>query len=104
MTGEAKSAFPWLLQIWIFLAPLLYLGGFWIKGGQTTGMRAWRIKVLSADGRPITTTQAALRYLSAGLSWLALGIGFVWMLFDAQGRSWHDRLSGTRLVMIEKKP
>ena len=104
LTGEAKSAFPWLLQIWLFLAPILYLGGFWTKGGQTTGMRAWRIKVLSSNGQPISRTQALLRYLGAAFSWLALGMGFIWMLFDRQGRAWHDHLSGTRLVMVEKRP
>jgi uncharacterized RDD family membrane protein YckC len=32
------------------------------------------------------------------LSWLPLGLGFFWVLFDRDRRAWHDRLSGTRLV------
>jgi uncharacterized RDD family membrane protein YckC len=37
------------------------------------------------------------------LSWLPLGLGFLWMLVDSQGRAWHDRLSGTRVVELPKR-
>ncbi|MEJ1377571.1 MAG: RDD family protein, partial [Candidatus Sedimenticola sp. (ex Thyasira tokunagai)] len=37
------------------------------------------------------------------ISWLALGLGFLWLLVDRKNRTWHDRLSGTRLIMLEKK-
>lgn len=102
LTGDPTSAVPYALQAWLVLSPLFYLGGFWLKGGQTTGMRAWRIRIHSADGQPITAVQVLKRYLAAALSWALLGLGFAWMLFDREQRSLHDRLSGTRLVMLEK--
>ncbi len=73
---------------------------FWLRDGQTVGMLAWRLKLVSSkDGGPVNWKQALLRYLGALLSWLPLGLGFWWSLFDAEHKTWHDRLSGTELEM-----
>jgi uncharacterized RDD family membrane protein YckC len=37
------------------------------------------------------------------LSWLPLGLGYFWILFDREGRAWHDRLSRTRVVLLPKR-
>lgn len=76
---------------------------FWTRGGQTLGMRAWRLKVLRNDGKPLKPKDALLRYFAAILSWAALGLGFIWILFDKEGLAWHDRISKTRLVILAKK-
>jgi uncharacterized RDD family membrane protein YckC len=76
---------------------------FWTRGGQTLGMRAWRLKVVRDDGQPLKFKDALLRYFAAILSWTALGLGFLWVLFDKEGLSWHDRISNTRLVILKKK-
>ncbi len=76
---------------------------FWMRGGQTLGMRAWRLRVVRDDGEGLNFRDALLRYLSAILSWAALGLGFLWVLVDRDNLAWHDRLSKTRLVMIQKK-
>ena len=76
---------------------------FWMRGGQTLGMRAWRLRVVRNDGKALTFKDALVRYLSAIISLAALGLGFLWVLIDQEKLSWHDRISGTRLVMIQKK-
>lgn len=76
---------------------------FWIRGGQTLGMRAWRLRVVRNDGAGLGFRDALLRYLCAILSWAALGLGFLWILRDRDKLAWHDRLSKTRLVMVQKK-
>jgi uncharacterized RDD family membrane protein YckC len=76
---------------------------FWTRGGQTLGMRAWRLKVLRNDGQPLQLKDALLRYFAAILSWALLGLGFIWILLDKEGLAWHDRISNTRLVILEKK-
>ncbi len=88
---------------WLALIPAVFFIGFWLRGGQTLGMRAWRIRLISSDGAPITFRQAVIRYLSAILSWALLGLGFLWSLPDPERRTWHDRLSKTRLIVLEKK-
>jgi len=90
------------LQLYALLAPLVFFSWFWMHGGQTLGMRAWRMKLLSNDGTAVTLRQSLIRYAGAMLSLLALGLGYLWILFDRNGLAWHDRLSNTRLVMTER--
>lgn len=73
---------------------------FWLHGGQTLGMRAWKLRVVTDVGQPINHQQATARFLWAILSWGALGVGFLISLFDPDRLAWHDRLSHTRLVRI----
>ena len=91
-------------RIYLLGISFLYFAYSWRRGGQTIGMKAWHIKLFAAEnpGEAISWRQCALRYLVAILSWTALGLGFIWILFDQQRRSWHDIASGTRLVKIPK--
>ncbi|QUP53389.1 RDD family protein [Ralstonia syzygii] len=108
------------LQVWGFLALGLYFVGFWRKRGQTLAMRTWRIRVVSADGAPVSLGQAVARYVLAwiwvavavvvihvsGLSrWagacVALACVLAWAALarlDPQRQFLHDRLAGTRLI------
>lgn len=73
---------------------------FWTHGGQTLGMKTWRIRVVREDGAALDLRDAALRYGAALLSLLPLGLGVWWAAIDRDGLAWHDRLSGTRLVRV----
>jgi uncharacterized RDD family membrane protein YckC len=66
-------------------------------------MRAWRVRVQRYDGKPITWWQALLRFLIAFVSWGALGLGFLWSLYDKRKRTWHDIYSESVLVVIPKE-
>jgi uncharacterized RDD family membrane protein YckC len=92
-----------LLQIYW----LVVVGGFycyfWRKNGQTLGMQAWRLRVdANAGGRP-TWKQCGLRLLTGAASLLLAGLGFWWIWLDPQRRSWHDRASDTRVVVLPKQ-
>ena len=91
-----------LFRLYLVLVGSGYYLWFWTHGGQTLGMRSWRIRVVDSEGQAIRWGQAVRRYLAALVSWGAAGLGFIWILFDRDGCSWHDRLSGTYLVMTEK--
>ncbi len=41
----------------------LFFAYFWVHGGQTLGMRAWRFRLLRDDGEPLTTADAGRRLL-----------------------------------------
>lgn len=76
----------------------LYFGWCWTHGGQTIGMRAWRLVLIDTQsGRSIGWPQAGLRFLAAALSALPAGLGFAWSLGDPEHRTWHDRLSRSAL-------
>ena len=91
-----------LLQLLLVMVSLGFFVGFWLHGGQTLGMRAWRIRVVRADGYPLHAGNALLRALAALFSWATLGLGFLWMLVDPERLTWHDRISATRLVLLSK--
>lgn len=101
LRGEEIASSP-LFQLYLLGLILGFFCWFWVRGGQTLGMRAWRIRLVRSDGTPVRLGDALLRLAAAALSWAALGLGFLWIWLDRDGLAWHDRLSGTRLVMLEK--
>ncbi len=104
--GAIDPPLPWNLpfDLYILAVSFLYLGGLWHRTGQTLGMRAWRLKVVARNGGAITWTQALLRMLAGLFSWLLLGAGWLWILFDRDALALHDRLSGTTTVRLPKEP
>ena len=93
-----------LFTSYLFFVAFFFFGWFWTHGGQTLGMRAWRVRVVRHDnGGPITWWQALLRFLVAIASWLVVGVGFLWSLFDKEKRAWHDIYSESTLVVLPKK-
>lgn len=99
--GEALRG-EWWYRIYLLLIVFLFFGWFWTHGGQTLGMRAWRIGLVSEDGTRVGWRQCLVRCAAALMSWAALGLGFWWALWDPRGRTWHDRASRTRLVYRER--
>ena len=76
---------------------------FWRRGGQTLGMRAWRLRLVQQDGSIIMTyRQCLLRCLFATLSLLLFGIGYWWSLVDRDRQTLHDRLTGTLTILLPK--
>lgn len=103
--GEAVTQPALRFALRVFLLGLIvgFFGVFWTRTGQTLGMQSWRIKVERLDGSRLGWKDVALRLGAALLSWLPLGLGFLWALFDAEKRAWHDRLTGTRVVVVPKR-
>lgn len=105
-------------QTYLLLVCFFFYGGFWTHGGQTLGMRAWRLRLQRCDGRGISWWQALLRFLIGSL-WLAvvaglhqvlklgavpgLGVGLSCLLLLLALRL-PDRASETELVLLPKKP
>lgn len=87
----------------LFCVSFLFFSWFWMHGGQTLGMRTWRIQLVSVDDSAISWKQSAFRFMAAIISWLVFGLGFIWVLFDKEKRSWHDVFSATKLVQLEKE-
>jgi uncharacterized RDD family membrane protein YckC len=101
--GEITSTSPYwrlLLQLSVALVPVVFFVGFWTHGGQTLGMKAWRLVLVTERGTPPGYSRAAARLAASLLSWLPLGLGYLWLLIDRDHLAWHDRLSGTRLVLV----
>lgn len=87
----------------VLLVCAIFYAGFWCRGGQTLGMRSWRLRVEKTNGSPLDPATAALRFFAALLSVLPAGLGLLWILVDRERRAWHDRLTGTRVVLLSKE-
>ena len=80
----------YLLSLLIALAYYTCLEGG--RRGQTLGKRVLGIRVVDINtGESIGYNRAAVRYVSSILSALAIYIGYLWMLWDAEKQTWHDK-------------
>lgn len=115
------------LQAFLFVVLAIYFTWFWSRGGQTVAMKAWRIRLVMADGSPVSQLRALLRYLLAWLWFLpALAIAYQSGL-QGSGQAtavmlvgvvayaglarlrpdrqfWHDAACGTRLIDWQPAP
>ena len=96
------SALQWLLWLACWASTGVYATLSWRYGGQTLSMRPWRLHLRADSGTP-SMAQLWKRYVLATLSLACAGLGFWWALFDPERRTLHDRLSGTRLVLVPKQ-
>ena len=108
-----------------FLTAAAYFIHAWTGSGHTLAMKTWRIKVVKLGYARVPLRTAAIRYLMAwgwflpaivvcyafGLTSygqvgaaLAMGI-FAWAmtaLLDKNGQFLHDRVAGTRMILLPK--
>jgi uncharacterized RDD family membrane protein YckC len=101
--GEAVAPETPSYQLAMVAVAYLFFVGFWTRVGSTLGMRSWRLRVEAEGQRLPTVGEASIRFAVAILSWLCLGLGFLWQLWDRDGLTWHDRASGTRLRYYPRK-
>ena len=89
-----------LYQAFVYLLVGSFYSYFWHVRGQTLGMQVWKIKTISDTGEILTLSECAVRFFFATISLVFMGLGFVWILFDPEKLSWHDRASGTRVIFL----
>ncbi len=96
--GEAipPGSLPYLA--WLTAASFLYLGGSWTHGGQTLGMRAWRIRLVSLESRAVSWPTALIRFTVAVPTVLLAGLGLWWALWEPRRRTLYDLAAGTLVV------
>lgn len=88
-----------LLQIFLVAVFAAYFLWCWLRGGQTLAMKTWRIRLIAPAHDRVPPRAALLRFALA-LIVVPTGIGFGWALFDRERQFLHDRLAGTRLVLV----
>ncbi|PKM44407.1 MAG: hypothetical protein CVV05_11725 [Gammaproteobacteria bacterium HGW-Gammaproteobacteria-1] len=101
--GAGDGSFDPLALLWLLIVAFLFFGWFWTHGGQTLGMRTWRIRLQNRDGGVVSWAQALRRYLAALVSWAVFGLGFWWSLWDKEKMTWHDRWSDSVLVKADTR-
>jgi uncharacterized RDD family membrane protein YckC len=70
----------------------------WKLKGTTIGGIVCGLRVVRLDGRAIDWPTAIVRALGSFLSAALAGLGFIWVVFDPERQSWHDKIAGTVVV------
>ena len=103
--GAISAGNAWF-QGYLLILAWAYFASGWMIGGQTVGMRAWDIHLISIrtpdQARKIGWLDSVLRFAVGWLSLFAFGLGFIWSLFTADRAGWHDLASRSRLIV--RKP
>tara|TARA_B100000427_G_scaffold5917_1_gene5544 strand:- start:401 stop:703 length:303 start_codon:yes stop_codon:yes gene_type:complete len=89
------------LFIIIVSGPSYYIYFWLMNEGQTTGMQAWKIQLISQDQNPLNLKQTIIRCLASVFSGLILGIGYLAIFWSKEKKSWSDKISKTRVIIKE---
>ena len=87
-----------VLYILMLFIPAVYMILMTGRSGATLGKKALGIKVVMADGSPLTYGRATGRYFAFILSGLILYIGYIMAAFDDEKRALHDHMCNTRVI------
>lgn len=102
--GMLNGVFSWFFHVsgsfpfWF----AVYNVSMWAAKGTTIGGIICGLKVVRLDDRPIDWGVAIVRGLAAFLSLVVAGLGFIWVAFDDDKQSWHDKIAGTTIVYVPK--
>jgi uncharacterized RDD family membrane protein YckC len=67
--------------------------------GQTPGDAALSVRVVGKDdGEPIGYGRAFVRWLVSLVSGVVILLGYLWMLWDGEKQTWHDKAANSVVV------
>jgi uncharacterized RDD family membrane protein YckC len=104
-TGDEVQAHTWWFQVFIFCEIALYYIYFWKVGGQTIGMKAWKIHIKpnNENQQHLSWKQASTRFLVGIFSTALLGLGLFWKFFSKEDKSWMDLSSDSHTTYNSTK-
>jgi uncharacterized RDD family membrane protein YckC len=92
-----------IIGIVIALAYYSYFEGS--GSGQTIGKKLVGIRVIDFEGRgSIGFVRAGARYLMSIVSGVVIVIGYLWMLWDDEKQTWHDKVANSVVVPVSDYP
>jgi uncharacterized RDD family membrane protein YckC len=116
----AETVIPWWYPTLQGVVVAAYFISSWRRGGQTVGMRPWRIRITRDGGSRPTLQQCVIRLLVAAAPlvllmldpligmratlWTLLLVWAGWFavaLFDPRRRALHDLAAGTEIRVLE---
>jgi uncharacterized RDD family membrane protein YckC len=80
----------------------VYCALLWFYRGTTVGGIVCGLKVVRLDARPVDFATSVVRTLGAYLSMICVGLGFLWVIWDPEKQTWHDKIAGTTVIRVPK--
>lgn len=100
--NAAPEAVAYALSIILYLAYFTFFEG---SSGQTPGKRVMGIRVVDFEtGGSIGYARAFSRSIGRYVSGLVVGLGYLWMLWDREKQTWHDKFAGSVVVPLSAYP
>jgi uncharacterized RDD family membrane protein YckC len=122
--GKGATQFDPYMMMYIFGVIFVFFGWFWTHGGQTLGMRAWKIKLISRKTVSISWPAAFYRYvislpvwlflfyslhshndrfgtetlLTQVPGWILYTAGLLWLFLDNIPGNWREKITHTSVV------
>ena len=89
-----------LAVIGLIIVAVLYVRALG-RTGQTWGRKIAGVKVVKREtGLPLGTGKAFLRWLVAGIVSGNCVLGYLWMLWDKDKQTWHDKIIGSIVIKV----
>ncbi len=86
-------------QLYLVVCVFGFYVYFWCKGGQTLGMRAWRLLLVRQEGGLLKPGQALARALLA-----FAGLGNLWLIIRwGKGLALQDQLTHSEMIVLTKE-
>lgn len=102
LVTHSQNTYQGLAAI-VGLAYTTYLEGG--PSGQSLGKKAMNIRVVDTQtGGSIGYGRGFLRWLGAIVSGIPCGLGYLWMLWDGEKQTWHDKISSSYVVPVSAYP
>ncbi|MBV8083448.1 MAG: RDD family protein [Chloroflexi bacterium] len=79
---------------------LIYFVSLWTNGGQTIGFKLLHLRVVKTDGSALSVGDAIIRYIGLVISFVVVGLGVMWVGWDANKQGWHDRMASTYVLKV----
>lgn len=84
--------------VFVLVFAYYVLGTAW---GATLGRYALGLRVVNSSGEAPGLARALVRTVVEAISTLALFIGYLWMLWDKDKQTWHDKAARTYVVRVD---
>lgn len=97
--NDGESIEHWSYKLFLLAVSFAFFDWFWRHGGQTLGMRAWRIRLYAIDGETITRKHT-FSHFAIGL--IMFGPTLLFMFANDRQQALHDKLSGTKITKYNK--
>jgi len=99
---EVERYSVWFSAI-LILEVFFYFTYSWKIGGQTLGMRAWRLKIIpnQKSQLQLTWSQVSIRFVIGVLSTCFVGLGLFWKKFSPSKKSWMDLVSNSSTENVD---
>ncbi|ACB74001.1 RDD family protein [Opitutus terrae] len=102
IVAVAVNLFPDRWEPNFLLSFATYCVVLWATKATTIGGIVCSLKVVRLDDRKLDWPTALVRVLGGFISLIPAGLGFIWVAFDDQRQSWHDKIAGTTVVYVPR--